>query len=211
MMAACWFAVMKAGGIAVATMPLLRAKELTDVITKAQVTHALCDARLAAELDAARAACPTLTTVVHFETTAPDGIEARAGPKSAHFANVMTAAEDTALIAFTSERPVLKGTMHFYRDVLASCDCWPRAARDCRRCLPEVCRYFRIWVGGPLLFPCAWAPHTAGKGDTDALLQAIAENRATVSSRRRLDHATRVTPHRPTAAGALVSQVRIAM
>ena len=58
--AACWFAVMKAGGIAVGTMPLLRAKELTDVITKAQVSHALCDARLAEELDAARPNCPTL-------------------------------------------------------------------------------------------------------------------------------------------------------
>ena len=52
-MAACWFAVMKAGGIAVATMALLRARELTDVVTKAQVTHALCDARLVDELDAA--------------------------------------------------------------------------------------------------------------------------------------------------------------
>ena len=55
MLAACWFAVMKAGAIAVTTMPLLRAKELAQVIAKAQVTHALCDARLAGELDAARA------------------------------------------------------------------------------------------------------------------------------------------------------------
>ena len=54
MMAACWFAVMKAGGVCVATMPLLRAKELTDIVTKAEVTHALCDKRLAAELEAAR-------------------------------------------------------------------------------------------------------------------------------------------------------------
>ena len=53
MMAACWFAVMKAGGIAVATMPLLRAKELTDIVTKAEVTHALCDKHLAADLEAA--------------------------------------------------------------------------------------------------------------------------------------------------------------
>src|SRR5437867_6676972 len=60
MMAACWFAILKAGGIVVATMPLLRAKELTDVITKAEVSHALCDTRLAAELDAARAMCSTL-------------------------------------------------------------------------------------------------------------------------------------------------------
>ena len=53
MMAACWFAVMKAGGVCVATMPLLRAKELTDVITKAEITHALCDRRLQEELKGA--------------------------------------------------------------------------------------------------------------------------------------------------------------
>jgi 2-aminobenzoate-CoA ligase len=49
MLAACWFAVIKAGGIVVTTMPLLRAKELTDVIVKARISHALCDARLAEE------------------------------------------------------------------------------------------------------------------------------------------------------------------
>src|SRR5438477_353769 len=59
MMAACWFAVMKAGGVCVATMPLLRAKELTDVITKAEVTHALCDKRLQEELDLALPNCLT--------------------------------------------------------------------------------------------------------------------------------------------------------
>src|SRR5207245_5278310 len=48
-MAASWLAVMKAGGIAVATMPLLRAKELAEIILKAKVTHALCDKRLDAE------------------------------------------------------------------------------------------------------------------------------------------------------------------
>src|SRR5437879_6365925 len=61
-MAACWFAVMKAGGIAVATMPLLRAKELTEIILKARVTHALCDRRLDAELQATLPACSILTT-----------------------------------------------------------------------------------------------------------------------------------------------------
>ena len=56
MLAACWFAVVKAGGIAVGTMPLLRAKELVQIVDKAQVTHALCDVRLADELNAARPA-----------------------------------------------------------------------------------------------------------------------------------------------------------
>src|SRR5204862_2200703 len=66
MMAACWFAVLKAGAIAVATMPLLRAKELTDIVAKAEISHALCDRRLADELAAAAARCPTLRTIRHF-------------------------------------------------------------------------------------------------------------------------------------------------
>ncbi len=102
-MAACWFAVIKAGGIAVATMSLLRARELTDVITKAQISHALCDARLADELNAARAACPTLREVAYFASRSPTTASRRAHAASRPtFANVDTAADDTALIAFTS-------------------------------------------------------------------------------------------------------------
>jgi len=186
MMAACWFAVMKAGGVAVATMPLLRAKELTDIITKAQVTHALCDARLAAELEAARSACPSLATVVHFETDAAEGLEARAAAKPADFANVATASEDTALIAFTSGttgQP--KGTMHFHRDVLASCDCWPRSvlratADDIFTGSPPLA--FTFGLGGLLLFPLRVGAATLllEKTSADLLLQAIAENHVTV-------------------------------
>ena len=43
MLAACWYAVLKAGGIAVTTMPLYRANELRFMMEKAQVKHALCD------------------------------------------------------------------------------------------------------------------------------------------------------------------------
>ena len=66
MLAACFLAVIKTGGIAVGTMPLLRAKELTTIVDKAQISHALCDARLSGELEQARAQCPTLRTVVHL-------------------------------------------------------------------------------------------------------------------------------------------------
>jgi 2-aminobenzoate-CoA ligase len=186
MMAACWFAVMKAGGVAVATMPLLRAKELTDIITKARITHALCDARLAAELDAARAACPMLATIVHFATDAPEGVEARAAGKPAEFANVATALEDTALIAFTSGttgQP--KGTMHFHRDVLASCDCWPRSVLratgdDIFTGSPPLA--FTFGLGGLLLFPLRAGAATLllERTSAEVLLQAIAANRVTV-------------------------------
>ena len=186
MMAACWFAVMKAGGVAVATMPLLRAKELTEIITKARISHALCDARLSAELDAARAACPELATIVRFETDAADGVEARAAAKPADFASVATAAEDTALIAFTSGttgQP--KGTMHFHRDVLASCDCWPRSmlrasGDDIFTGSPPLA--FTFGLGGLLLFPLRVGAATLllERASPEAILETIAAHRATI-------------------------------
>jgi 2-aminobenzoate-CoA ligase len=66
MLAACWFAVIKAGGIAVATMPLLRAKELGAIIDKAQVSHALCDLSLAQELQQAAATPPRVAATAVF-------------------------------------------------------------------------------------------------------------------------------------------------
>src|SRR3990170_883415 len=88
MMAACWFAVMKAGGVCVATMPLLRAKELTDIISKAEVTHVLCDKRLEADLKAALPACPTLTSIKYWYDEAPDSLDALVLRQPLWFTNV---------------------------------------------------------------------------------------------------------------------------
>jgi 2-aminobenzoate-CoA ligase len=186
MMAACWLAVVKAGAIAVATMPLLRSKELIDVIDKAQVSHALCDARLVDELRAARALAPTLQTVALFESTEGDGIEARARTKSPAYAGIETASDDTAMIAFTSGttgRP--KGTMHFHRDLLAACDCWPRhvlkaGADDVFTGSPPLA--FTFGLGGLLLFPLRIGAATllVERPAPEHLLPAIAAHRATV-------------------------------
>jgi len=186
LLAACWFAVMKAGAIAVATMPLLRARELTDIVTKAAVSHALCDARLAAELEAARPGCPTLGTLAFFNTDTPGGLEALAAGKSASFVDIPTAAEDTALIAFTSGttgRP--KGTMHFHRDVIAACDCWPRhvlraAPDDVFTGSPPLA--FTFGLGGLLLFPLRIGASTLllEKASPELLLPAAIEHGATL-------------------------------
>jgi 2-aminobenzoate-CoA ligase len=186
MMAACWFAVQKAGAIAVATMPLLRAKELTDVATKAEVSHALCDVRLADELIAARPGCPTLRRIAMFETDAHEGIERRSAAMPATFDDVETAAEDTALIAFTSGttgKP--KGTLHTHRDVIAACDCWPRhtlkaTAADVFTGSPPLA--FTFGLGGLLLFPlrigaCALLVE---RPSPEALLDVIEKQRPTV-------------------------------
>ena len=185
-MAACWFAIMKVGAIAVATMPLLRAKELCQVVQKAQVSHALCDARLAEELQRAQAQCPTLETLAFYMSEAPDGLEARAAAKPADFANVDTAADDCCIIAFTSGttgQP--KGTMHFHRDVLAICRCWPvhclrPQADDIFIGSPPLA--FTFGLGGLVLFPMSVGASTVllEKAGPDALLPAIAQYRATV-------------------------------
>jgi 2-aminobenzoate-CoA ligase len=186
MHAACWFGVIKAGGIAVGTMPLLRAKELTDIVTKAQVSHALCDHRLAAELDAARPNCPSLQTVCLFGAEASSSLDARAAAKAPTFQNVDTATDDTALIAFTSGttgKP--KGTMHFHRDVIAACDCWPRSTL---RASPDDVFVgspplaFTFGLGGLLLFPLSIgaAALLVERASPDALLPVIAKHRATV-------------------------------
>ncbi len=60
MMVAAYLAVLKAGGIAVATMPMLRAVELVYPIRKAQIALALCDHRLLADLEAAQVQAPAL-------------------------------------------------------------------------------------------------------------------------------------------------------
>jgi 2-aminobenzoate-CoA ligase len=127
MLAACMFAVWKAGGIPVPTMPLLRARELVHVIQKARASHALCDRRLAVELEAARASCPMLTQVRYFRDDSPDSLEHIASGKSPEFTNVVTAADDVALIAFTSGTSgVPKGAMHYHRDMLAICEGFPK-------------------------------------------------------------------------------------
>jgi 2-aminobenzoate-CoA ligase len=186
MHAACWFAVMKAGGIAVGSMPLLRARELTDIVTKAAISHALCDARLAAELEATRPQCPTLARIALFGTDAPDGIDARIAGKPAAFATVDTAADDVALIAFTSGttgKP--KGTMHFHRDVVAVCDCFPRSTLraspdDLFTGSPPLA--FTFGLGGLLLFPLSIGAATLllEKAPPDVLLPAIAAHRVSV-------------------------------
>jgi 2-aminobenzoate-CoA ligase len=101
-------------------MPLLRAGELATVGDMCRPAVALCDHRLTDDLE--RAAVPGMRTV-RFGSTAPDDLRARAAVKRAESGDVDTAADDVAMLAFTSGttgRP--KATMHFHRDVLAIAD-----------------------------------------------------------------------------------------
>jgi 2-aminobenzoate-CoA ligase len=116
---AAWLAVMKAGAIAVTTMPLLRAPELTAIIGKARPAFALCDHRILGEL-APVAASGGVGTVIAWGN---GDLESRMAAASDRFANADTAADDVCLLAFTSGttgQP--KACAHFHRDVLAMAD-----------------------------------------------------------------------------------------
>lgn len=122
-MVAAYLAGLKAGMVVVATMPLLRAKEIAYPIGKARIAVALCDAKLADEMEKARPSCPGLEHVVYWGDGGPDSLERMAEAASPVFAAVDTAADDVCLIAFTSGTTgEPKGCMHFHSDMLAVCD-----------------------------------------------------------------------------------------
>ncbi len=160
-MALAWLAVVKAGLVAVATMPLLRARELGDVIDKAQPTVALCDAKLLDELQTAQKEHPVLQTIVPFNLMdEPGSLAVRAAAKNGHFTACPTSADDVALMAFTSGttgKP--KAAIHTHRDVLAACEAWPRhvlraGPEDIVVGSPPLA--FTFGLGGLLVFPM-WA------------------------------------------------------
>jgi 2-aminobenzoate-CoA ligase len=153
MMLAAILAVIKAGGIAVPTMPMLRAGELAWPLRKAQVRLALCDARLVDELRAAGEG-------VRIVTWGDGALEALMHAQPAAFPAHGTAADDVCLIGFTSGTTgEPKGTMHFHRDILAICDTYARhilrpVATD--RFIGSPPLAFTFGLGGLALFPL-WA------------------------------------------------------
>jgi 2-aminobenzoate-CoA ligase len=178
-MALAWLAVVQAGAAAVATMPLLRAKELGDIIEKAQPTLALCDERLLDELNQARVQQPVLQTLVSFDALHQSGeLALAAAGYDGLYPPCATAADDIALLAFTSGttgKP--KAAVHSHRDVLAACETWPRhvlraTPDDIVMGSPPLA--FTFGLGGLLIFPM-WAGASVYFPDIPYTPQAMAQ------------------------------------
>jgi 2-aminobenzoate-CoA ligase len=179
---ACWFGVLKAGGVVVTTMPLLRAGELRTIGEMARVTVALCDARFVDDL--AKAGLDELRIVTYGGAGAD--LDAMVAVKDGRFEAVPTAADDVSLLAFTSGttgRP--KATMHFHRDVLAIADTFsahvlkPRPD-DIFTGTPPLA--FTFGLGGLVIFPMRVGASTLllEKATPPELFQHIARARASV-------------------------------
>jgi len=191
MMAASWLAAIKAGLVTVPTMPLLRSKELKQIIEKAQVTAMLCDVQLRDEAEHCLQQdhehyCEPLRQIVLFNDSAPDSLDVLAQAKSDDFTVCDTAADDVCLIAFTSGTTGMpKGCMHFHRDVLAMCDLFPRhvikpGPDDIFCGTPPLA--FTFGLGGLLCFPLRVGASVAlaEKLNPDALMALIQDFRATI-------------------------------
>ncbi len=180
-MVAAYFAVLKAGGVVVATMPLLRAKELSQVLRKGRITHALCDARLVEELR--KADGPDLR---HLVTWGDGMLEAMVAEAPGTFTACDTAADDVCLIGFTSgSTGEPKGTLHFHRDMLAICDGYAMQVLrpepgDVFIGSPPLA--FTFGLGGLVLFPFRVGATAVllEKAPPEELPAAIARHRATV-------------------------------
>jgi 2-aminobenzoate-CoA ligase len=188
MMVAAYLAVIKAGGIVVATMPLLRAKEIAYPIGKAKISLALCDHRLAEEMEKARALAPDLERVVYWGSGGAGALEAlMARPGYESFVPSDTASDDVCLIAFTSGTTgEPKGTMHFHRDMLATCDSYGRhvlRAEAGDRFIGSPPLAFTFGLGGLVLFPLRVGAATilVEKASPDDLLAAIEKFGATIA------------------------------
>ena len=203
-LAACWLGVVRAGGVAVATMPLLRAGELAAICEIARITLALCDHRFTGDLTAA--AVPGMR-IVDYGGPGQADLTARAERQSGDFPAAATAADDVAMIAFTSGttgRP--KATMHFHRDVLAIADTFSARVLgptpdDLFTGTPPLA--FTYGLGGLLIFPLrAGAATLLIEQATPAqLADHIAEHGATVCS-------TAPTAYRAMLAAGKAAQLR---
>ncbi len=177
---AAWLGVLKAGGVVVTTMPLLRPGEIAIVIDRAEISHALVDSRFIGDFRDAMEQTHHVRHLVKYDGDHGHGsLETRTATLVPLLA-LDTAAIDPALIAFTSGTTgVPKGCVHFHRDILAPCDTFAAthfAMKPGDIVLTSAPIAFTFGLGATLLFPLRFGAATATleQGGPARLLEAIA-------------------------------------
>jgi 2-aminobenzoate-CoA ligase len=187
-MVACWLAATKAGAVVVNTMPMLRAGELSSIVDKAEISHALCDTRLMDELEICAKKSAFLKTVIAFDGTMNHDAELdhMALEKPVQFEAINTGRDDVALLGFTSGttgKP--KATMHFHRDLLIIADGY---AKEVLNVTPDDVFIgspplaFTFGLGGLAIFPLRFgaAATLLEKASPPNMIEIIQKYKATV-------------------------------
>jgi len=183
MMAAAWLAVFKAGGICVGTMPLLRAKELTEIINKAQVTHALCDKRLDEELKLALPSCSSLTSIRYWYDDDTDELIKNCSAKFEKHKHFSRRHRSHRLYVGNDGQAQGHGAFSSRRDrhvrLLSALLPEAGAGRHLHR-LPALA--FTFGLGGLLCFPLRFGASTAlvERFTPESMLESIRRFRATI-------------------------------
>jgi 2-aminobenzoate-CoA ligase len=186
MYVACWFGILKAGGIVVATMPLLREKELSVMIESAEISHVLCDYRLEEAMLEVKS--PFVKHIITFDGSG-EGIsklETLMVNKPTAFDNYPTKADSLSIIGFTSGttgKP--KMTSHYHKDILLICEAFPKYSLqptpdDVFTGSPPL--GFTFGLGGLVLFPFYYGAPTVliEKPSPELLLKAIEDFKVTI-------------------------------
>jgi 2-aminobenzoate-CoA ligase len=184
-MFAAWLGVLKAGGVVVATMPLLRPGEIATVIDRAEISHAIVDSRFIGDFREAVDQTHFVKHIVKYDGDYGKGeLETRSAslgplpPVDAH-------RNDPALIAFTSGTTgVPKGCVQFHRDVLAPCDSFSKHLIGMKPgdvALTSAPMAFTFGLGAAFLFPLrvGAACATVEQASPPLMLEAIAKHGVT--------------------------------
>jgi len=186
MLFAAWLAVLKAGGVLVTTMPVLRAGEVATILERARIRHAIVDERSLDDFTEAAERTGLVRSLLTYRGDSGGGpLEARLAASSSAFAAVDTHRDDVSMIAFTSGttgRP--KGCVHYHRDILASADSFARrvlrpAPGGRWTCSAPIA--FTFGLGMQLVFPWRFggAAVTVEQPGPGPLLEAIARHEVT--------------------------------
>ena len=185
MLLAAWLGILKAGGVAVTVMPLLRAGEIATILAKAEVFHAIVDARFRGEVEAAARESGRTLRLLSFEGDRGGGDIEREIEALAPLAAAETGRDDPAIIAFTSGTTgAPKGCIQFHRDILIPADGYARHLLGLTRddvVASSAPIAFTFGLGAQLIFPlrARATALTLETGSPAAMLEAIERDRVT--------------------------------
>jgi 2-aminobenzoate-CoA ligase len=184
-----WLAVLHVGAVAVATVPLLREREMEKILRDAEIRTAIVDAAFLSEAEKVRAQVPELTDILLAGERRGGYPHVRAlmAESSTDLEAEPTRRDDIAILAYTSgSTGDPKGTVHFHEDILAIAD---GVARDNMSIQPaDICAghptlAFTFGLGGLLVFPFRVGAATVlcDRFTPSGMLQVLKDYKVTVA------------------------------